>query len=191
MEMDYWAPADRHPTSLRWQVSDGGAYENVPLLSFLQRQVSKIVLFFNQHLPLQPSNKFNVETDEPNEKQITNDFSCFFGVFPDKADYEYAYERNQVFPRDDYVSVVKALQAAQSKGNGIVATFNLTTVANEWWGIPAGFTAEVTFVMLGRAHIWESQLSSEMRALVTPTSPEAAADYSEVIDTGMSRLLLY
>jgi len=35
---------------------------------------------------------------------------------------------------------------AQATGNGAVATTTLTTVENEWFGIPAGLTLNVTWV---------------------------------------------
>lgn len=34
--------------------------------------------------------------------------------------------------------MIQGLQAAQAQGNGMVATFELTTIENAWWGIPAG-----------------------------------------------------
>ena len=54
------------------------------------------------------------------------------------------------------------------EGNGIIATFSLSTVANDWWGIKAGQQVEVTFVYLGRIYSWEKQLSQEMKDLVVP-----------------------
>jgi hypothetical protein len=139
---------------------DGGEFENIPLISFLQRGVNKVVLFFSSSVQLQPSSVWNV-TEDPSYPGITSDFVAFFGALPinysdTQAALEYYYVRDQVFSYSDYEPVVLALQDAQAKGKGILATFNLTTVENAWWGIPAGQQVEVTFSMLGRLTQWES-----------------------------------
>jgi hypothetical protein len=43
---------------------------------------------------------------------------------------------------------------------------------------------QVTFVCLGRALQWESELSEEMTALLVPADPAAAADPSQTVDSG-------
>ena len=58
---------------------------------------------------------------------------------------------------------------AQSTGNGAVATVSLTTVANEWWGVPAGHDVNVTIVYLSRSKLWEDLLPNETRGHVVPT----------------------
>eukprot|EP01031_Cornospumella_fuschlensis_P041033 gene41033-50056_t len=100
MHVDYWSPADYWPTSEDTYFADGGSYENIPLMSFLQREVTKIVLFFVSSTPLQPSSKFNPYTDAPDESQVSNVLSTFFGVNPPQANWEdrsFEYEKNQVF----------------------------------------------------------------------------------------------
>ena len=47
----------------------------------------------------------------------------------------------QVFPTAAFPEVIAALQAAQARGGGAVATVRLRTVANAWWGIPEGHEA--------------------------------------------------
>ena len=93
-------------------------------------------------------------TIEPTGEQIDRAVQSYFGVFPSEGSkiYERSYmvDKNQVFSTDDYSKVILALQTAQSDGNGIIANFNLTTVENEWWGIPSGFEVDITFVYLGR-----------------------------------------
>ncbi|CAE7663063.1 unnamed protein product, partial [Symbiodinium microadriaticum] len=73
---------------------------------------------------------------------------------------------------------------AQAKGDGVITTRTLTTIENTHWGVPAGIQVEVTFVLLGRLFNWESQLSAEMAALLVPSDPAAAADPSELVDSG-------
>lgn len=178
--MDYWSPTEKIPISDDTLFADGGSYENVPLINFIQRRVTKIVLFINAGTPMQPASSWNVETDAPDANQITDALSAFWGVLPvDKykwQDRSYEYEKDQVFASSDWVPVVQKLQAVQAAGGGIVASFNLTTIANEWWGIPAGIEQQVTIVYLGRVTKWEDQLSKTMQELCVPHNPENIAD---------------
>ena len=54
-------------------------------------------------------------------------------------------------------------------GRGVIARVQLTTIENAHWGVEAGITADITFVFLSRVEKWESLLSPEFRALVTPS----------------------
>lgn len=186
MQCDYWPPAASQPELTTMMVADGGAYENINLFSFLQRRVPKIVLFFITSVPLQPSDKWDVVRDPQSYDHISDDLAAFFGAIdyslPRYADRTYEYEQNQVFSLKDFDRVALGLQAAQKEGRGIFYTANLTTVENQWWGIPAGLTCEITFAYLGRLSQWEARLSPEMRALVVPE--ENATDLSVVIQEG-------
>ncbi|RYG99274.1 hypothetical protein EON65_50430 [archaeon] len=111
--------------------------------------------------------------------------SAFFGVNPPQADWEdrsFEYEKNQVFSTSDYAKVVSALQAAQAEGKGIVATFNLTTVENLWWGVRGGMQVQITFSYLGRLSQWESQLQPEMYNVLVPK--DNASDLSQDVQDG-------
>jgi hypothetical protein len=189
LPVDYWSPADRTPSALETLFADGGSYENIPLISFIQRRVPKIVLFMVSSTPLQPADKYNPAVDPFDGKQISDTVSCFFGVLakdtPDWQNRSYEYEKDQVFATSDYAVVVSALQEAQAKGQGIISTHTLTTIENTWWGVPAGLTFEVTFSYLGRIQAWESKLSSDMHKLAVPA--ENAADMSVDIDSGPFR----
>jgi len=177
LHFDYWSPVDKRPSSMDTLFCDGGSYQNILLPSLLQRRVKKIVLFFNSGTPLQPSSNWNVYEDEPSQSQITDTFSGLFGVIAEdyamwqKRSFDSRY--NQHFAKEDYGRVITALQEAQAKGNGVIATFNLTTVDNPWWGVPAGITSEITFVYLSRLLSWEDELSEEMYELLVPSGDEA------------------
>lgn len=186
LHFDYWSPSNEVPIAEDTLFADGGAYENIPLISFLQRRVPKIVLFFVSTTPLQPAEKYNPYSDPFTGTELSDCLTSFFGVLnPNQADWEdrsYQYEKNQVFSRDDYPRVVSALQKAQAAGNGIITTFTLKTVVNSWWGIPAGLSFEITFSYLGRLKNWESRLSSEMKPLLVPST--GADDLSKDIQDG-------
>lgn len=190
MQFNYWSPDEEvKPDFTHMMFGDGGSYQDVPLINFMQRGVPKIMSFYDTSTPLEPFEDWDVNTDAPSLDQITNDLSCFFGVLtandPRWMNRSFEMERNQVFATSDYSRVVTALQTAQQVGTGIFATFNLTTVENTWWGIPAGKTFEITFAYLGRLKQWESLLSPEMQALVVPQ--ENADDLSVIIDHGPFR----
>lgn len=185
MHIDYWAPADHWPTTTDTYFADGGAFENVPIISFLQRKVDRIVFFNTGSIPLQPSEKYNPYTDPIEQDSITNVISAYFGILPPEANWQnrsYEYEKNQVFAKEDYPKVVVALQEAQKAGNGIVAKFDLVTVENKWRGIPAGFKVTIIFSYLGRLSEWEKRLKPEMYDLLVPH--ENATDLSHDITDG-------
>jgi hypothetical protein len=188
LHFDYYSPTSSSPSSDDTLFCDGGSYENILLFSMLQRRVEKIVLFINSKTPIQPSSTWDVLNDPPLNEQISSDLSSFFGVFPtDTSDAEkraFDNRKNQVYSEADWKHVALTLQEAQAKGNGIIGTFQLTSIQNDWWGIPAGITSEVTIVYLGRLSGWEKELSSEMAPLFVPSYPTEAADLSVTIDEG-------
>jgi len=94
-----------------------------------------------------------------------------------------------VFAASDFAPVVAALQAAQQVGKGIITTSRLTTVSNAWWGIPAGFTASVTFVYLGRLSRWEQRLRPELKELLVPHNVDDVEDFSKDVLNGPFRNL--
>ena len=63
-----------------------------------------------------------------------------------------------------------AWQASQQAGNGAITTIELTTVANPWWGIEAGFRCNVTWAYLSRCFAWENDLPGDLKELVIPNT---------------------
>jgi hypothetical protein len=192
MQCDYWPPTAPAPQLTTMMLGDGGSYENIALISFLQRRVPKIVLFFLSSIPLEPFEDWDVLKDPQAYEHITDDLAAFFGAInyslPRYADRTYEYERNTVFSLADFDRVALGLQSAQQEGRGIIYTANLTTVENAWWGIPAGLTFEVTFSYLGRLPKWEAQLSPEMYKLAVPA--ENATDLSVLQHADLFRHML-
>lgn len=189
LHFTYWSPSERiTPKSSDMLYTDGGCLSDVMLMSFLQRRVTNIVLFLNKHTPMLPASDWDVDVDEPSGDQIDDGFQAYFGVFSPAAnkitERSFQIEKNQVFSTADYAPTVKAMQAAQAAGKGVVYSVNLTTVENSWWGVPAGFTTEVTFVYLSRLSQWESQLSAEMQAMVVPHEGDPT-DMSNTINDGI------
>lgn len=157
------------PSVVSSWIGDGGNFQNDPLINFLLRRVKHIVTAIFTNIPL--NSTWNVFEDPTNLDAISKDIPAFFGQLPanyDELFFGFYYLQNQVFAKEDYYRVVLGLQEAQAKGDGIVASFNLTTVQNDWWGVPAGLEVEWTIVYTGRALNWEAQLSPEMKALIVP-----------------------
>jgi len=197
--MQYWSPSTGTTptqnsdvvTSMESFFCDGGSFENMPLINFLQRKVERIVLFYTSSVPLQPSTQWDPFSEPYSKDKVNDALAALFGVFdplqPGWYDRSYELERNQVFASTDFAPLVAALQAAQQTGKGIVATANLTTVSNAWWGIPAGWTASVTVAYLDRLRQWEQRLRPEMRELLVPHSEEDAGDLSKDVSHGPFR----
>jgi len=170
-QMSYWSPVEESgPSAASAQpflVADGGGLQVDNLISFVQRRLSRIILFCSSSLPMQPSSVWdpmNVET--LSEKDIDFDIPSFFGVIP--KDYwtnpieapSYELTTSQIFPAEEWPKLGVQLQQAQSEGLNV----------------------QVMWVYLGRLSEWESKLSPEMQALVQPVNdPENLAN---TIDSG-------
>jgi hypothetical protein len=140
---------------------------------------------------LQPASVWNpadilTNSSSLSETYIDFDVPAVFGyIASDITPFEqpsYDLSNAQLFAKEDWVPLAEALQAAQQVGNGIVATFTHTTVANAFYNIEAGQKVTVTWVYTGRVRNWEKQLSKEMQALVVPQDdPE---NLGNLIQTG-------
>ena len=195
--MNYWSPCDPSPAasvgSGQYVYADGGSIDNGGLIFFLQRQVTNIVVFSNSSVPLDP--KYNPHHNAYKDSLFTDDIAAYFGVqetyttFDFLSEFEntsaYHYGENKVFDSRYFGDVVRKLQLAQSAGGGIVASFDLVTVENLKWGIPAGFKVNVTFSLLGRLQQWENQLTDEnLRNEIVPSNnddPYVKRDVLEAI----------
>jgi len=169
----YWSPTqciDCNSTTM--YMGDGGTLDNTNLLGMLQRGVSRIVVMMTSAVALTPRKRWDPSTPQGwgniSHSHCSDSLNGYFGVGKDTALW-YNYSNNQVFPEHEYATVVNALQDAQERGNGAVATTRLTTVANQFWGIEAGFNVTVMWIYVGRAYNWEAALKPELKRLVVPT----------------------
>ena len=179
----------RHKNKYDTLFSDGGAYENICLISYLQRKVKKVVYCSNSATPLQPSASWDVAAPGGHDVLGTVDDSipAFFGIFlPNKhtfQDRSFEYQRDQIFDTADYNGVIQGLQAAQAVGKGIMYRTILKTVENTWWGIEGGQEVDITFICLGRLSQWEAQLSDDMKKVVMPDA-DKAGDLANTVKKG-------
>eukprot|EP00466_Bigelowiella_natans_P002197 jgi/Bigna1/82503/fgenesh1_pg.93_\ len=90
--------------------------------------------------------------------------TAYFGIDIDKAGSTYDYSRNHVFETSQFNEFVVALQNATRGGKGMVVQMELNVVDNSHWGVQGGRKVNVTWLYLGRAFEWESQLPEDVRA---------------------------
>ena len=182
--MNYWsvngATPDNNfsPSNHRFYVGDGGAVDNFALMTSLRRGNRSLILWENSAGPLNPD--FNATARPPHAADISHDISGLFGYYFTST---FTSDReNQIFNQTEFPRVVTALQDAQQRGNGAVGTFLLTTIQNDYFGIPAGLDLNVTIYHCGRVFNWEDQLPPVVKQHVVPSPLNRNA--TELITSG-------
>lgn len=172
--MNYWSPNSApksKPANNQYLIGDGGNTDNGDLMASIRRGVRRIVIWDNPSSPLNTREAFDPWMRAPRSDDISSDLSAYFGYFWKSSTV--SYRHNHVFRQEDFPKVVNGLQVAQARGTGAVATFNLKTVENQFFGIPEGRELTVTFFHAGRCRVWEDLLPFETRQHVVPTRVNA------------------
>mmetsp|Transcript_111 Transcript_111/g.186 ORF Transcript_111/g.186 Transcript_111/m.186 type:complete len:583 (-) Transcript_111:1474-3222(-) len=187
--VNYWSPAlsvEPARQACPHVIADGGGLQVTNMISLLQRGVRNIVMFVSSSVPMQDKNHWNPAEDELSETHIDFTVPAFFGQVPkDITEFEdrsYDVSHSQVFAEEEWLPLIQALQDAQQLGRGIIARREHTTIANEYFGIPAGQRVAVVWVYLGRLGAWEAALTPEMQALVVPHAQ--ADNYAHLRESG-------
>ena len=155
---EYWPVSESVEVSSReFSFGDGGVIENYGLPALLQRKVTTAVVFINTATPLGDSK--DMSTFEKG-KEVDTYLPTLFGFqVPSVGTYT---SQNQVFPKDEFESVIRGLQEAK-KGQKTVMTVTEHQVQdNGWWGIEGGWTVKVCWCYLDRVGEWEAQLNKEI-----------------------------
>ncbi|MFT5254659.1 MAG: hypothetical protein ACI87N_003736 [Flavobacteriales bacterium] len=152
-EETYWPISENGviQNAEKYRFTDGGNLENYGLITLLQRDVKKIVVFINTNTPitlgLTPS-----PTCPPLSNQIDSDLYPLFG-------YETGNQiNNQVFSKGDFDIVYEGLSSAKKEKRTVMTRTHLVTVKNDWWGIPKGQEVEVLWVYNETVPEWQDQL---------------------------------
>jgi hypothetical protein len=166
--VDYWSPLDAEPRATPYLLGDGGSVANPPLISLLQRRYSRVLCCVNVGDALPPLADWDpYDPAVPVHPSFSDDLPAFFGLaHPSTSGSPNANkqtERNHVFATADFAPMIRALQRAQAEGAGAVATVEHVTVANAWWGVPAGRKVRVTWSYICRAPKWEAALPADVR----------------------------
>jgi len=75
------------------------------------------------------------------------------------------FRMNQVFASDDFTALLDGLwqSTGGNEANPPVFTQQLTTVANDWFGIPAGRSVTMLWMYLGMAQSWRADMTERVR----------------------------
>ncbi len=167
----YWSPAATG-ISNKFVLGDGGSLQNDNIISLIQRKVKRVICICSSSVVLQPREKWDPEVDALHSNHIDFFIPALFGLIPEnmttKDTLLYDVTKSRIFDSKEWIPLAKELQAALSRGKGVVVTRNLVTVRNEYYGIEEGFEVKVLFYYLARATEWETALSPAMKELVQP-----------------------
>ena len=115
---NYFSPAFEEPQMRPTLFADGGAMQNIPLITFIQRGVEKIICVCNSYTPLDynslkdygnPSNW--VFSKSVRTSCIDISLASFFGIVPSDLlllhDISSEYRRNHVFETDQFAELIE------------------------------------------------------------------------------------
>mmetsp|Transcript_6666 Transcript_6666/g.27949 ORF Transcript_6666/g.27949 Transcript_6666/m.27949 type:complete len:593 (-) Transcript_6666:174-1952(-) len=168
-------------------LADGGNVENVLLSSLLQRNATRLLLFFNAEVPLNLT--WDPSVRNATTEDLNDDFAAFFAdALPSDAadDPTYDYAADAVFPAEDFAPLVAALQTSARSGLGAVATASHVTIANHALGVPSGLRVTVTWVYLADSAAWRAALPRATRALLDADPAFDAFPHFATLDAALS-----
>lgn len=170
-EEKYWpVPLEEPSKGVKYRFADGGSLENYGLITMLQRKVTKLVVFVNTYTPIDVGFIPN-EGISPCPSTIDSDFPPLFG-YPNGNK-----THNQVFPQEDFAAVFDSLKACKVRGETIMAKYEGRTVANDWWGIPAGQSFEILFVYNDEVSKFNDQLQDEVKEELSKCTTGVLANF--------------
>jgi Lysophospholipase catalytic domain len=173
-QYQYWPVSEPHQTwAPVYDFADGGSLENSGVAAMLATTADVVIAFINSMTPMQRVGQNTVlDTCVP----------PLFGYQPwDKDESEYlkygseypskfpVYSNNQVFATEDFQTLQDGLWQANGSGAHTAYPFfvqNLTTVANSWFGVPAGKQVTVVWMYLDVSNDWKKELKEDVRLLL-------------------------
>ena len=168
---DYWSPGTPPSAggAALQDFADGGSLDNTGVTSMLfYPDVSSIIVFVNTENALTQDSSGNIVVD--------SSIPALFGyqAYNDKVTPVYApssdapasdlHRLSQVFPSKDFQPLLEGLWQSIGGNESLAPVFTqkLTTVANDWFGIPAGRDVTMLWVYLGMSHSWRGELTDEV-----------------------------
>ena len=153
----------------------------------LQRGHDRLVIFDCAETPLNVS--WDPRSRPPTKGDVDAYLPPLFGLRSrgDKG-VEAETARNHVFDAEGFPRSVEALQEAAARGTGAVARVALTTVRNDFFGVDAGRSIDLTLVYLDLPQKWFRTLPKETAKAIrryrgfpeTPTISDLDLSRSEV-----------
>jgi len=141
------------------QYADGGFMDNLAILPVLQRQVERIVVFFNGYIPLPDMNVVDTVTYEtfPSSNLIP-----LFGV--QVEDYKFGnFNQNQVFEEAKLKELLLGLFKKKEAGEPAVMKQTLSVLENSFWNIRGDWEVEIIWFYLEKSENFLSLLPDETR----------------------------
>ncbi|GAB4223655.1 MAG: hypothetical protein Tsb005_19400 [Gammaproteobacteria bacterium] len=181
----YW-PINQKPYATELQpamFADGGALENIGINAALSYQdIDNIIAFVNAPIPL-TAVSLGILDEQNNEIPNTrilvdSQLPPLFGYQPYSTAHGYKlyaddsnpsfpdFRYNQVFPAHYFVDLLRALWNQSQQGKAACHLQNLTTIANDWFGVTGSRHIKVFWFYLTPAQRWHDQLQPEVQNLV-------------------------
>lgn len=155
-------------------LGDGGSVGNLPMPLLLSLGARRCVCMINvgERLPDRSVWDPHESSLPPPGIPFCEDLAALFGLQPRSLNPSKDLQNSNCFEASGFAPLVAELQASADKGEGAFAVTQLTTIANAWWGVPAGERVDVAWSYIARAPAWESLLPDDVSTTLMP--PPAA-----------------
>lgn len=148
---------------------DGAAVDNQAIIPSVQRNIKNIFIISN----VDPSGEF-VYSDEPNNVNISWEFRSFFGQLLDNQPPKIAgtdvfdTAHSHIFEKEGFMALVKSMRDSHKTGDGILCSTVVTTIKNDWYGIPAGQTHNIILLYPNVPARWFAKINdSYVKSIIT------------------------
>lgn len=140
-----------------YRFGDGGNLENYGLITLLQRDVKKVIVFINSETAIN-ENYVPSASCPPNSTVVDPDFSGLFGYGSENQ------QNNTIFTFNDFIDIFNQFKQAKIDGKSVIAmSKGITIQANPWWGLKGGNTVDILWVYNEEVNNWEEQLSPALQ----------------------------
>jgi len=157
--------ASSNVVSVPFAMTDGGYSSNTPIISLIARGVTKIVAFMQTYVPLASASQYNPATDGYVPETVDFMIPAWFGLNVE-AQVKTAFYLipAAIFQTSQYASFVSAMQQSQAAQQGAYVRQTLTTIANPYYGIPAGIQVDLCLFYTSTSTTWQNQLASDIQS---------------------------
>ena len=168
-------PSDVDEPADAFLLADGASVANIalPLLLAAPARATRVLALFNvgEALPTRAQWAPSARLPPPCDAfAISEDLAALFGILPSTPNPHKDLSRSQCFEPREFARTMRSLQRGMESGRGAVATTRLRTIANPWWGLPAGTEVTVCWAYMSRVPVWEERLPPDVRGALAPLS---------------------
>ena len=147
------------PQGEKYIFGDGGNLENLGVITLIQRNVNKLVVFINSDKKLNAAYD-TIKNPTPTAKDVSSDILTLFGVSTNGSK---DIKNNHIFPESDLNDLMAQFVKAKKAGRSIIANTTHSTMENDWWGIPKDRVVDIVWVYNDNATDYLNQLEREIR----------------------------